>query len=348
MPTFPIPVFVALVLLFACLRLCLSDRRLGPLAALLAICAAQSLIIALAQHYALPGMRHLQPITATLIPVAAWLAFQLTAVRRAAWADLAHALVPLGALLALLTAPRLLDLALPGAFLGYGAALLLRSLQGPDAQPRAVLSNGSIPSLIWLIIGLALVASALSDGLILAAQASGYGHLQPWIISLFSVGNLLVIGIVSLSSHLQTGAEDEAPQEAPGTEPDAEVWSRVTAYMAERRPYLDPDLTLARLARRLGVPAKVLSTTINRATDENVSRFVNKARVEAAQRALMGGESITNAMLSSGFNTKSNFNREFLRVAGESPSDWLRKQAPGAGQPRAVAPDAGQRGGLAR
>jgi AraC-like DNA-binding protein len=29
-------------------------------------------------------------------------------------------------------------------------------------------------------------------------------------------------------------------------------------------------------------------------------------------------------MLSSGFNTKSNFNREFLRVAGVSPSEWLR------------------------
>jgi AraC-like DNA-binding protein len=32
-------------------------------------------------------------------------------------------------------------------------------------------------------------------------------------------------------------------------------------------------------------------------------------------------------MLNSGFNTKSNFNREFLRVMGASPSEWLAKNA---------------------
>jgi AraC-like DNA-binding protein len=32
--------------------------------------------------------------------------------------------------------------------------------------------------------------------------------------------------------------------------------------------------------------------------------------------------SVTTAMLDSGFNTKSNFNREFLRVTGASPSKW--------------------------
>ena len=35
---------------------------------------------------------------------------------------------------------------------------------------------------------------------------------------------------------------------------------------------------------------------------------------------------MTDAMLDSGFNTKSNFNREFLRVKGESPSKWLQDQ----------------------
>ena len=36
---------------------------------------------------------------------------------------------------------------------------------------------------------------------------------------------------------------------------------------------------------------------------------------------------MTEAMLASGFNTKSNFNREFLRVKGESPSKWLETQS---------------------
>ena len=94
--------------------------------------------------------------------------------------------------------------------------------------------------------------------------------------------------------------------------------------MVQEKPYLDPNLTLAQLARKLRVPAKALSTTINRATGENVSRFVNAARIRHAQDVLLRGETVTDAMLASGFNTKSNFNREFLRIAGVSPTERLQ------------------------
>ena len=97
---------------------------------------------------------------------------------------------------------------------------------------------------------------------------------------------------------------------------------RLDALMTAAEPHRDPDLTLARLARRLGVPAKQLSTAVNRGTGENVSRYVNAARVRAAQDALRAGEGVTEAMLAAGFATKSNFNREFRRVAGSTPSEW--------------------------
>ena len=83
---------------------------------------------------------------------------------------------------------------------------------------------------------------------------------------------------------------------------------------------------MARLSRKLGIPAKTLSIAINRETGENVSRYVNDARIAAAQAALIAGENVTTAMLSSGFNTKSNFNREFLRITGDSPSKWRGDQ----------------------
>jgi AraC-like DNA-binding protein len=81
---------------------------------------------------------------------------------------------------------------------------------------------------------------------------------------------------------------------------------------------------LARLARKLIVPAKQLSAAINRTKGENVSRYINRQRIEEACRLLSTGQSITVAMLDSGFNTKSNFNREFLRVKGSNPSTWLQ------------------------
>ncbi|MEO1249191.1 MAG: AraC family transcriptional regulator [Pseudomonadota bacterium] len=328
MPTFPIPIFSALVLLFLFLRLWLVQRRISALAILVAICAAQALIIALAQHYSVTGARTLQPITATLIPPVAWLAFLSTAVRTVRAADLLHALVPIAAIAALLTAPPFLDVLIPGAFLFYGLAILIQSLKGPDAQPRMHLESGDLPSRIWLVIGAALVASAFSDVLIVAAQAAGAGHLQPWIVSLYSVGNLLLIGVCCLSDHLRADSEGEEGEAKQDTgQLNGQVWEHVERYMAEHRPYLDPDLTLSKLARKTGIPAKTLSTTINRATQGNVSRFVNDARIEAAKQALLAGETVTSAMLTSGFNTKSNFNREFLRVTETSPSKWLAEQS---------------------
>ena len=323
MPSLPIPVFAAAVLMFLFLRLWVTCKKLSPIAILLAVCGIQTGILALAQHYNVPGMRFVQPITATLIPPTAWCAFQWTAVRPVKNTDLLHLLVPITAAATLITAPNFLDIFVPGAFVIYGCAILILSHKGPDAQPRAFLVDGNLPSRIWQVIGAALLASAFSDVLIVAAIASDFGHLRPWIISLFSIGNLLLIGVLSLSNHLHAEDMDEEEPLRTISEAEQHIWQRVQAYMADHRPYLDPDLTLARLSRKLGIPAKTLSIVINHETGENVSRFVNDARIATAQKALKDGETVTAAMLSSGFNTKSNFNREFLRITGNSPSKWL-------------------------
>lgn len=319
MPTFPIPIFVACVLAFASLRLWQQKGSTDALVLLLTLCAVQSLIIALSQHYGIPAFRPVQPLMASVIPMTAWLAYRGTTTR----ADLLHALGPLAAGAALLVAPPFLDVLLPGLFVVYGGLILASATQGADMQPDARLASGDLTARIWAVIGAALVASALSDVLIVASQIAGYPGLRPWIISVFSVGNLMIIGALGLSPHLQTIPEDDTETPPVPEAPDPDIWDRVQAYMDTQKPYLDPDLTLSRLSRKLGLPTKTLSVTINRATGENVSRYINAARIRAAQAAMMDGETVTNAMFSSGFNTKSNFNREFLRVAGTSPSAWL-------------------------
>ncbi len=319
MPTFPIPVFVACLLGFAGLRLWWLRRHASPLVLLLMLCAAQSLIIALSQHYGVATMRIVQPLIASLIPPAAWIAYRNQVSR----ADILHMLGPFTATAALFVSPEFLDVLLPGLFVVYGVLIAISAKDGADAQPDALLASGDLPARFWLIIGAALIASALSDILIVASQAAGYAELRPWIISVFSVGNLLIIGGLSFSQHLQTVADDQPDETAISKIADTEIWDRIQTFMEEQRPYLDPDLTLARLSRKMGVPSKSLSATINLTTGQNVSRFINNARIAAAQKAMLKGETVTNAMLMSGFNTKSNFNREFLRVVGKSPSAWL-------------------------
>ncbi|QBR38771.1 hypothetical protein ETW23_23130 (plasmid) [Leisingera sp. NJS201] len=150
MPSLPIPVFVGLVLSFACLRLWQEQKRMTALGLLLVICAVQSLIIALAQHYLVPGTRWVQPITAALIPPAAWLAYQVTAVRGAARCDLLHGLTPILVLAAIVVAPEFLDVLLPGTFFCYGVAILVQSLRGRmPSLGRFLLTTAFRPTYGW-------------------------------------------------------------------------------------------------------------------------------------------------------------------------------------------------------
>ena len=163
---------------------------------------------------------------------------------------------------------------------------------------------------------------------IIAAIITVLDAWRGWIIGAGSTGMLLLLSALSLSRALgdvpeQSTDTDVTPSASQDSRPeDAEIIKRLDTLMEEGRLYLDPDLTLTRIARKLGLPAKTLSSSINRVTGENVSRYINGLRIKAACLALQQGENITEAMLGSGFNTKSNFNRELLRITGKTPREY--------------------------
>ena len=112
--------------------------------------------------------------------------------------------------------------------------------------------------------------------------------------------------------------EDKAPTTAAAletTQADAEVATALDALMVSRQLYKDTELNLGRIARKLNVPARRVSTAVNRIHAMSLSQFVNNHRIREACRLLATtDEPVTNVMFESGFMSKSNFNREFLRV----------------------------------
>ncbi|CCE99483.1 hypothetical protein predicted by Glimmer/Critica (plasmid) [Sinorhizobium fredii HH103] len=110
---------------------------------------------------------------------------------------------------------------------------------------------------------------------------------------------------------------------------DREVLDRIDHLLAEQRLSRDENLTLSRLARRAGVPARLISGAVNRLARKNVSQYINDFRIAEACRLLRGTDMpVTAAMLESGFQTKSNFNREFRRVTSLSPASWRERNRP--------------------
>jgi AraC-like DNA-binding protein len=87
---------------------------------------------------------------------------------------------------------------------------------------------------------------------------------------------------------------------------------------------LEFGITLSQAAKKLQVPARQLSNAINQHYGTSYSVYLNDQRIAEAQRLLLAdpGSNITEVMHASGFNSKSNFNKEFLRVTGTSPSGY--------------------------
>ncbi len=323
----PISMIVALVLVFLFVRTLLAGGYPKLFSALLFSCAFQGVVVSLIQYYGVTALFALQPVTATIIPPLAWLAFLTSAVRRLDLRrDLLHLAVPAFTAFCVAFAPIALDVVVSGIFVCYGVAILVTLGRSAGGLPLMRLESGRIPGLIWCAIALALILSAIGDGLIAVALAYDLGPLRPRILSIFSSLALLSIGLLAVSNDLIGEAEpaalDAAPLPAVDSAEDEVLMQRLDTLVRGDQLYLDPDLTLARLARRLHVPIKTLSATINRRTGENISRFINNFRIAHACERLRAGDNVTAAMLASGFNTKSNFNREFTRVTGKAPSAW--------------------------
>lgn len=337
MPAFPIPLFAAMLLLYLLLRLILRGEGNGWQRALVGLAALQSLIVAGAQFYGIAALRPVQPITATLVPVAAYLAFLASAVRPVDPArDWVHLGAPVFTAFCLAFAPVTLDAVIVLIFLAYGAAMLLALGGGEDALPRIRLESGGPSLTAWRLLALLLIGSALSDLAITLADLAGAIAWRGVIVSLTSSLLLLALGLAGLERAGDEPAEEpdgqpltpEPATDAATLEADRALVARARALLQAQKLAADPDLTLARLARRLGVPAKALSMAVNRAEGHNVSQFVNAVRVEAACAALAAGAPVTQAMFDAGFRTKSNFNREFRRLTGLSPTEWRAKGAP--------------------
>lgn len=115
--------------------------------------------------------------------------------------------------------------------------------------------------------------------------------------------------------------------------PDSELieWkNRLNQFMLSRKPFLDPELNLVKLASLFGTSPHRLSYIINSAYNINFSIFINNYRIDEAKTLLLNPKlqhySVLGIAFESGFNSKTTFNNTFKKITGITPSEF-RKQS---------------------
>ncbi|MEX2694365.1 helix-turn-helix domain-containing protein [Rhizobium mongolense] len=337
----PLPFVVALLLFIVQTRLLRQEDwrapEKRPFLLLIGIYAVQSVLIGIRWGYDVLAMMPAQVILAAMIAALAWVSFRsLTLEGPLSFAHLwPHALptVLIAALLVFWREP--MGVALTLIFLGYGAALLWLARHGPDGLIASRLDGALLSYRSLLITAAALIAGAVADIYIsLDFDRTGGTHGGA-IVALGNVITLLVLGAAaSIASSGQPAEEQRletssTPPLMP-TEEDSTVAASLDALMQSREIYRDPELNLNRLARKMSLPARRVSIAVNRIHGVSVSQYVNEFRIRSAcDQLIKTDEPVTRVMFDSGFISKSNFNREFLRVTGTSPTDFRRRRVGG-------------------
>lgn len=171
------------------------------------------------------------------------------------------------------------------------------------------------------LIGLMVATDGLVFAVSLVARDPQLMSLLTGVSGLFT-GFIFVVALVGIPLLLR-GARDGRTTLAAPSDADTALIQALDGIMKSKELFRDSNLTLARVAKRLSVPARDLSGATNRVTGNNFSRLINGYRIDYAQRALRDSDlPITEVMYEAGFLSKSSFNTEFRRITGQTPSQF--------------------------
>lgn len=98
--------------------------------------------------------------------------------------------------------------------------------------------------------------------------------------------------------------------------------------MNDKEPFLDPALSLQKLANSIGKTPKSLSVLINQSSKAHFFDYVNKYRIDKAKE-LLGTDfdsklTVQQVMYQVGFNSKSSFYTAFKKYTNQTPLQYKK------------------------
>jgi len=103
---------------------------------------------------------------------------------------------------------------------------------------------------------------------------------------------------------------------------------KLLSHMKEQKPYINPDITIAKLSDELGVTPEYLSGILNGRLSMNFFDFINHHRIEEFKELCKNPKNQNFTLISlsydCGFNSKATFNRVFKKNVGVTPSEYFQ------------------------
>lgn len=131
-----------------------------------------------------------------------------------------------------------------------------------------------------------------------------------------------------LSTAIQTRKQTLQSRKVNGEEA-GELEDRLMEYMQEKKPYLNPKLTIREVASELASTETEISLLLNNKMKVNWSNFVNAYRVDEMKRRLLkeglGKLTLVAMAEQCGFLSKTTFYRVFKQATGMTPLEYCKQ-----------------------
>ncbi len=170
---------------------------------------------------------------------------------------------------------------------------------------------------IVLLLALQLVWLLCSCGL---NQQPGFAELAPTTLSETEAAEPFEL--------LATTDNTKYLRSALGEAQAQRIAAKLQQAVYSEELYLDPALTLYKLAEHIGVSAQYLSQTLNQTLQQSFYDYINQARITAAKQQLQQtNASILTIAMAVGFNARSSFYKAFKTSTGLTPAQYRAQQA---------------------
>ena len=214
-------------------------------------------------------------------------------------------------------------------------AAVVRLLRAHSAKVKATYSTIDRVHLGWLRRRLVVYAAIWSVGCVMIAAVrfdTQAVALIAQILAFLTALNTFVTGYrAMLQPETLFGPAESEPRrryERSSLTPESAAahQAHLLELMERDRPFLDPEITLPKLAQTLGIPSAHLSQLLNDGLGRNFYEFINGYRVAESRRRLAKPEAARDKLiavaLECGFNSLATFNRVFKSIVGRTPSDY--------------------------